>query len=276
MQPTVEDDAGGDAGPDGEVGEILCVADDAPLMEADGRGAHVVLDDDRAAELELERVAEGEVGPAEIDRERHAATPRVDPAGDTHADCDQVLAGEAGIGEGLIEGVDGRNGAALVTHGGGVGGATEDGAVGVDDERRDLGAADVDPGDGSGELAIAAFVAVERRVAVLLGVIDAPSGRARGSAAAQAPRSVTSSPVPPSSHLGLVARGCEARPVASCRMASSHGSPRAVTRRPARDADVERADEVGDGLAQRPTGGPDDAEGSIVALRGAGRRGPRG
>ena len=122
MQPTVEDDAGGDAGPDGEVGEILCVADDAPLMEADGRGAHVVLDDDRAAELELERVAEGEVGPAEVDRERHAATPRVDP-GRGHPR--RLRPGPGGRGRhrrGPHRGSrDGRNGAALVTHGGGAG-----------------------------------------------------------------------------------------------------------------------------------------------------------
>ena len=55
MEPAVEDDAGRDAGPDREVGEVVEVAEDAALVQADGGGAGVVLDDDRAAEARLER-----------------------------------------------------------------------------------------------------------------------------------------------------------------------------------------------------------------------------
>ena len=51
----VEDDAGRDAGPDREVGEVVESPQDAALVEADGGGADVVLDDDREAERGLER-----------------------------------------------------------------------------------------------------------------------------------------------------------------------------------------------------------------------------
>ena len=53
MELAVEHDAGRDAGPDGEVGQVVDLADDATAMEAEGRGTDVVLDDGRAAEAGL-------------------------------------------------------------------------------------------------------------------------------------------------------------------------------------------------------------------------------
>ena len=195
-------------------------------MQADGGGTNVVLDDDRDADLELERVAQREVGPAEVDGKGHVAALRVDAAGDADADRLEVVSLEAGGAEGLVEaGGDGRDGAALVTHGGGVGSATEDGAVGVDDERGDLGATDIDTGDGTAwslwpsEIRDPCRCAGGRRDAHRCTV--SPSSRV--SSSAQAPRSVTSSPMPPSSIVVSRPVAARLRWVASSRTASQPG-----------------------------------------------------
>ena len=243
MESTVEHDTGRDTGTDREVGEVVGVTDDAALVQADGGGTDVVLDDDREPELELQRVPQREVGPAEVDREGHVAALRVDAAGDADTDRDEVLAPQLGRGERLVEaGGDGEDGAALVTHGGGVGRTTEDGAVGVDDESRDLGATDVDPGDGTRAVAIERIVAVKRldhRCTV------SPSSRV--SSSAQAPRSVTSSPVPPSTI--VVSRPVRGQ-AASRGFLADGRQPRLAEggdRADERDvADVERPDQVGD------------------------------
>ena len=81
MEAAVEDDAGGDAGPDGEIGEVVDLAEDTPAVEAEGRGTDVVLEDTRPADRALELVAESQVRPAEVDGQGHRAGQRVDPAG---------------------------------------------------------------------------------------------------------------------------------------------------------------------------------------------------
>ena len=161
-------------------------------MEADRRGSGVVFDDARPAEPRLERVAQGEVRPAEVDGDRDVAGDRVDPARDADPDDRHVVDVRAGVGE---RGLDGRGdrlgGTILVARRGGPGRATEDGAVGRGDEHRDLRPADVDadeerPGGGrAGRGAHHGGGLVSWRRSVVIG---APSGRARGSAAARTSR----------------------------------------------------------------------------------------
>ena len=79
------------------------VRDDAAVVQADGGRPDVVLDDDGDAELELERVAQGEVGPAEIDGEGHVAPVRIDAARDADADRLEIVSLEAGGAERLVE-----------------------------------------------------------------------------------------------------------------------------------------------------------------------------
>ena len=50
MQLPIEDDASGDPGPDGEVRDVVGAIDDVALIQADGGGTDVVLDDDRSSE----------------------------------------------------------------------------------------------------------------------------------------------------------------------------------------------------------------------------------
>ncbi len=130
-------------------------------MQAEGGGSRVVLDDDGSAQLRFQGSAEVEVGPAEVHGEGHVPGHGIHAAGDADTDRVEVVALQAGGREGFVEcRGDGGGGTGLVADGGGVGGAAPDVAVGVDDEDRDLRAADVDAGD--------------------VPVIDAPSGRARG------------------------------------------------------------------------------------------------
>ena len=193
---------------------LLRVAEDAALIQADGRGTGIVLDDDRAAESLLQGVAQRVVVPAKIDGEGDGALPPIDPSGDTDTDGTQVVAGDARGREGIIEAAeDGLGGAVLVAHGGGACGTTKDGAVGVDDEHGDLRPTDVDARHGTR----AAAVLVDHRCTVR------PSSRV--SRRALAPRSVTSSPVPPSTI--RVSRPSGPRPVAAALSdGSNHGSPR--------------------------------------------------
>src|SRR4029453_1146129 len=95
------------------------------VCEAEGGGEDVVLDDDREAEHRLESVAEREVVPAEIHGERHVASLGVHAP--RHADADrlEVAPLEGRTTERLVQArSDGRDGAALVTPGGGVGGGS--------------------------------------------------------------------------------------------------------------------------------------------------------
>ena len=101
----------------------------------------------------------------------------VDPAGDADTDGVEVVAGDAGGRERLIERCGDRGrGRPLVTDRGRVGGAATDDAVGIDDEDRDLGATDVDAGDEAGAGSPARAVTGIPPSPL----IDAPSGRARG------------------------------------------------------------------------------------------------
>ena len=75
VERAVEDDAGGDAGADREVRQVVEIAEDAALIQADGRGTGIVLDDDRAAESLLQGVAQRVVVPAKIDGEGDGALP---------------------------------------------------------------------------------------------------------------------------------------------------------------------------------------------------------
>ncbi len=182
----------------------------------------------------------------------------IDPTGDADADRGEVLAPQGGAAERLVEArSDGRDGAALVTHGGGVGGTTEDGAVGVDDEGCDLRAADIDTGDRAGrirwplrrrssmhrepELAREEqrAGAEERDVLAGAAVLDDGLLAGRGQAAGR----------------GLVTDGVEPR-VAERR----HGPDKGDV------ADVERGDQVGDGPAQGSAGCADGTEGPFVAV----------
>ena len=58
VERAVEDDARRDACADAEVRQVVDVAEDAAFVEPGGRGTHVVLDVDRAAEALREGVAE--------------------------------------------------------------------------------------------------------------------------------------------------------------------------------------------------------------------------
>ncbi len=96
-------------------------------MQAEGGGSRVVLDDDRSAQRGFQGAAEVEVGPAEVHREGHVAGHGIHAARDADADRVEVVALQAGGGEGLVErGGDGGGGTVLVADGCGVGGAAAD------------------------------------------------------------------------------------------------------------------------------------------------------
>ena len=114
VEPAIEHDAGRDAGADGEVGEVAAVeaVGGAAPVQAERGGSGVVLDDDGPSELRLEGAAEVEVGPAEVHGEGHVAGHGIHAAGDADADRVEVVALQAGGGEGLVErGRDGGGGA---------------------------------------------------------------------------------------------------------------------------------------------------------------------
>ena len=80
-------------------------------MQADRRGADVVLEGARPAEPASSRSRSAQVVPAEVDRERHVPVDRVDPAGDADADGGDVVGGLARRGErGIDAGRDGLGG----------------------------------------------------------------------------------------------------------------------------------------------------------------------
>ena len=75
----------------------------------------------------LEGAAEVEVGPAEVHGEGHVAGHGIHAAGDADTDRVEVVALQAGGGEGLVErGGDGGGGTVLVADGCGVGRAAPD------------------------------------------------------------------------------------------------------------------------------------------------------
>ena len=170
-------------------------ADDAAPVEAEGGGTDVVLDDARAPERGLERVAERQVRPAEVDGEGHVAGQRVDPAGDADADRGDVVRRRAGVGEGRCR----RRRRSRRRHRPGLrprSGATwraEDALVAIDDEDRDLAAADVDADE---EPAVA--VGGHGPSSAVVGHRCTVRPSSRVSSSAHAPRSVRSSPTPPS------------------------------------------------------------------------------
>ena len=144
MEAAVEDDAGRDAGPDGEIGEVVDLAEDAPAVESEGRGTDVVLEDTRPADGALELLAESQVGPAEVDRQGHRAGQRVDPARHTDADRLDIGRRRAGRAQGRIDDrLDAAGGGGLGSRGDWRDVSCEDpfGAIGHED--RDLRPADI-------------------------------------------------------------------------------------------------------------------------------------
>ena len=136
MELAVEDDTGRDAGPDGEIGEVVGRAVDDIAVGWSVAAARtsfsmttgspsVASSPSRRAKSCQPRLT------ASVTWPRFGCAPR-----DADADRHEVFPPEGGATEGLVQACgDGRNGAALVTHGGGVGSATEDGAICVDDRR---------------------------------------------------------------------------------------------------------------------------------------------
>src|SRR5204862_1488190 len=103
MELAVEDDAGRNPRPDAEIDEVVGAAKAGVVMEADGSGADVVLDDAWHAEARREPAAEREVLPTEIDGEGHVAARRVDPTGDAEADRAHVCQGRARLADGVAD-----------------------------------------------------------------------------------------------------------------------------------------------------------------------------
>ena len=192
-------------------------------METERRRADVVLDDARPPEASLELGAERQVRPAEVDGERDGAGERVHATGDADTDRGDVVDRGAGGGE---RGVDDRAISSTARSGRAGRGrrdlAGQDALVAIDDEHGDLAAADVDTDEQRAVAAVGCRAdVVGHRCTVR------PSSRV--SSSAQAPRRVRSSPTPPSTIRVSRASGPSDRRVASSRIASSHGSPRAVT-----------------------------------------------
>lgn len=146
LDGAVLQDRAADAGTERDHDEVVLAAagTEAPLRP--GGGVGVVVDHDRDREAAGEAVAQGFVPPVQMGCEQHLAAVRVDPAGRADADrVDVVAVGEVEhqLGDGVLDdpgalGLVRRLGADLL----------QDGAVGVDDARHDLGAADVDADGG--------------------------------------------------------------------------------------------------------------------------------
>ena len=204
-------------------------------MDPRGRGTDVVLDGARHAEARLEPVAERQVVPAEVDRERHDAGQRVDPARDADADRRRrrpasrrpraraaSTAAAMSLG-GLVRLADG---------GRACGGRGPVGAV--DDEDRDLAAADVDADEQLRRLSRRRRAGgrrrpsrrASRRVRVGHRARHRPSSRVISSA--DAPRTTTFAVGRPTLDLGVVGEQPERRG------ARPRRRPRRATRRRAR------------------------------------------